>query len=88
MGWLSPCQSIEEIIWKSTEDTQPIRQGRDEGSGQMNPTGRFLVIEPRGHVSEKDFEITVSIAEQNGFEIIERLRIGRGHALLLGKRKC
>ena len=53
----------------------------------MKPTGRFLVIEPSGHVSEKDFEITVSIAEQNGFEIIERPRIGRSRVLLLGKGK-
>jgi ubiquinone/menaquinone biosynthesis C-methylase UbiE len=52
----------------------------------MKPTGRFLVIEPKGHVSKKDFEITVSVAEQNGFKIIESPRIGRSRAVLLEKR--
>ena len=54
----------------------------------IKPTGRFLVTEPKGHVSEKDFEITVSIAEQNGFKVIERPRTGRSRVVLLGKGKC
>jgi ubiquinone/menaquinone biosynthesis C-methylase UbiE len=51
----------------------------------MKPAGRFLVIEPKGHVSEKHFEKIVSAAEQKGFRIIERPQIGRSHAVLLGK---
>ena len=51
----------------------------------MKPTGRFLVIEPKGHVPEKYFEIIVSAAEQENFKIIERPQIGRSRAVLLGK---
>jgi ubiquinone/menaquinone biosynthesis C-methylase UbiE len=51
----------------------------------MKPKGKFLVIEPKGHVSEKHFEITVSAAEQKGFKILERPRTGRSHAVLLGR---
>jgi|AntAceMinimDraft_9_1070365.scaffolds.fasta_scaffold00473_12 ubiquinone/menaquinone biosynthesis C-methylase UbiE len=51
----------------------------------MKPNGKFLVIEPKGHVSEKHFEITVSVAEQKGFKIFERPRTGRSHVVLLGK---
>jgi hypothetical protein len=45
----------------------------------------LLVAEPQGHVSESDFETTVSTAEQAGFEVIDRPKIGRSRAVLLGK---
>ena len=48
----------------------------------MKPTGRFLVIEPKGHVSAKDFEMTVSVAEQNGFKIIESPQVARSRVVL------
>ncbi len=48
--------------------------------------GKFLVVEPRGHVSEKDFEISISLAEQNGFEVIDSPQISRSRVVLLGKR--
>lgn len=51
----------------------------------IKPAGRFLVIEPKGHVSEKDFEITVSVAEQNGFKVIDSPRIARSRVALLAK---
>ena len=51
----------------------------------LKPAGRFLVIEPRGHVSEKDFETTVSAAKQNGFKVINRPRIARSRVVLLEK---
>jgi ubiquinone/menaquinone biosynthesis C-methylase UbiE len=50
----------------------------------MKPNGKFLVIEPKVHVPEKYFEITVSAAEQKGFKILERPRTGRSHVVLLG----
>ena len=52
----------------------------------MNRHGKFLVLEPKGHVSGKKFEITVSVAEQNGFKPIDRPRIGRSHTVLLKKK--
>jgi ubiquinone/menaquinone biosynthesis C-methylase UbiE len=51
----------------------------------MKPAGRFLVIEPKGHVSAKHFKTIVSAAEQKGFKIIEGPPIGRSRAVLLGK---
>lgn len=53
----------------------------------IKPTGRFLVVEPRGHVSEKDFEITISAAEQNGFSVIDSPQISRSRAVLLAKKE-
>jgi len=54
----------------------------------MKPAGRLLVAEPKGHISEKDFETTVSIAEQNGFEVTDRPQIKRGRSVLLEKKSC
>jgi len=51
----------------------------------IRPGGRFLVVEPKGHVSQKDFEVTVSIAEKASFRIIEHPRIGHGRTVLLGR---
>ena len=53
--------------------------------GALKPAGRLLVAEPKGHVSQEDFELTVSVAEQNGFRVIGRPQMGRGRAVLLEK---
>jgi len=52
----------------------------------IRPAGKFLVAEPQGHVSEKEFDQTVSHAEQNGFEVIERPRMGRYRVVVMGKK--
>jgi ubiquinone/menaquinone biosynthesis C-methylase UbiE len=51
----------------------------------MKPTGRLLVAEPKMHVSETDFERTVSIAKHNGFEVSDRPEIKRARTVLLQK---
>jgi ubiquinone/menaquinone biosynthesis C-methylase UbiE len=53
----------------------------------IKPTGKLLVAEPKGHVSERDFETTVSVAEQNGFEVIGSPQIGQSRAALLGREE-
>jgi len=52
----------------------------------IKPAGRLLVAEPKGHVSEKDFETTISVAEQNGFTVADSLEIKRSRAVLLEKK--
>lgn len=51
----------------------------------MKPGGRFLVVEPKGHVSKRDFEVTISIAEKAGFRIIGHPQIGHNRTVLLEK---
>jgi 2-polyprenyl-3-methyl-5-hydroxy-6-metoxy-1,4-benzoquinol methylase len=51
----------------------------------MKPQGTLLLAEPSGRVSEEDFRRTISIAQQVGFKSIERPRIRRSRAVLLGK---
>ena len=51
----------------------------------MKPSGKFLVAEPKLHVSRRAFGQTISASEQNGFKIIRRPQIHSSHAALLGK---
>jgi ubiquinone/menaquinone biosynthesis C-methylase UbiE len=51
----------------------------------LKPAGKLLVAEPKGHVSETDFERTVSIAKRNGFKVMDRPQIKRSRAVLLQK---
>jgi len=52
----------------------------------IKPTERFLVAEPKGHVSQKDFDLTVSVAEKNVFCVIDSPQIGRSRVILLAKK--
>ena len=52
----------------------------------LKPGGRALVVEPKGYVSSKRFEKSVSIATQNGFEVTQRPEIKRARAALLSKK--
>jgi len=52
----------------------------------LKPGGRALVVEPRGYVSSKRFEKSVSTAAQNGFEVAQRPEIKRARAVLLAKK--
>ncbi len=56
-----------------------------ETAAALKPGHRLLVAEPRGHVKEKDFAATVSLAEHSGFRLVDRPGIHRSHTLLLEK---
>lgn len=49
----------------------------------MKQTGKLLLAEPKGHVSKLDFETTVTIAQNAGFEVLHDLKIQRSRAVLL-----
>jgi ubiquinone/menaquinone biosynthesis C-methylase UbiE len=49
----------------------------------LKPGGRALLAEPRGHVSERAFQETLSVAEHNGLRKIDSLKIARSHAAIL-----
>lgn len=51
----------------------------------IKPGGRFLVAEPKGHVSKSHFDATVLVAEKKGFNIVNRSRTFFGRAVLLQK---
>jgi len=51
----------------------------------LKRNGKLLVAEPKGHVSVKAFDKTISMARQYGFKKIKDLRIWRSHGVLLEK---
>ena len=52
----------------------------------LKPGGRLLVAEPKGHVTAEDFSKTVSAARHAGLKVIDRPKVKRSLAVLLGKR--
>jgi ubiquinone/menaquinone biosynthesis C-methylase UbiE len=57
----------------------------DEICNTLKPTGKLLLAEPKGHVSEKDFNRTISVAQQNRFKIIDNPSVPRNRTILLKK---
>ena len=51
----------------------------------MKRGGKFLVIEPKGHVTEKDFEVSISVAVENSFSVIDKSKIPRSRSVLFAK---
>jgi ubiquinone/menaquinone biosynthesis C-methylase UbiE len=51
----------------------------------MAPGGRFLIAEPRGHVSEEALEGTTAAARKAGLSVVDRPDIKRSRAVLLEK---
>ena len=51
----------------------------------LKPGGRLLMIEPPGHVKEKDFAKTILLALGAGFELDEKASLPRGRSAVLVK---
>jgi ubiquinone/menaquinone biosynthesis C-methylase UbiE len=51
----------------------------------LRPGGRFLLLEPRGHVSPAALEDQVAAATRAGFATLDRPVVRRSHAVLLSK---
>jgi ubiquinone/menaquinone biosynthesis C-methylase UbiE len=54
----------------------------------LKPDTKFLVAEPKGHVSENDFANTISIAQNAGFVELDRPAIFRSRTILLQKKRA
>jgi ubiquinone/menaquinone biosynthesis C-methylase UbiE len=51
----------------------------------LKPGGKLLVVEPRGHVSRKEFDETMSVAQWAGFELEPEFSKRGGRVALLTK---
>ncbi len=51
----------------------------------LKPGGKCMVLEPKGHVSEKDFSLTASVAKKSGFSVVENPQVARSRTALFGK---
>lgn len=73
------------LAFAVVHEVQHATEFFDEIYRTLKPPGRFLIVEPKGHVSEKDFNITTSLAQQNGFKLIDSPSISRNRSTLLKK---
>ncbi len=48
----------------------------------LRPAGRFMIVEPKFHVSKKSFERTLSLAEASGLVLEDRLKVNFSRAAL------
>ena len=53
----------------------------------LNQDGKFMIVEPGGHVSKEDFEKTVATAQSVGFEALSDVKISRSHAALFCRQR-
>jgi ubiquinone/menaquinone biosynthesis C-methylase UbiE len=51
--------------------------------GSLKPGGRFLLVEPKGHVNQAAFNDTVALAEKAGFTTIRQPRIFVSRAVFM-----
>jgi len=53
--------------------------------GALKPAGKFVVVEPKRHVSTSGFQTMVFPAGQKGFTVVNVSRSFSGHSVLLQK---
>ena len=51
----------------------------------LTPAGRFLIVEPRGHVSHQQFETMLALARDAGFAVEAEPEVRLSRAVVLGK---
>jgi len=52
----------------------------------LKRSGKFLLAEPKGHVTYSEFKKTVSLAQESGFKCIDSPEISLSHAAVLEKQ--
>jgi 2-polyprenyl-3-methyl-5-hydroxy-6-metoxy-1,4-benzoquinol methylase len=52
----------------------------------LKPGGLVLFAEPKGHVGQEDFEISLKYAENEGLSVIKALQISNSHSVLFQKQ--
>jgi ubiquinone/menaquinone biosynthesis C-methylase UbiE len=68
---------VHEVKYKSLF----FRQIRDI----LKDDGNYLLVEPKIHVSGKEYSETIKLAEQSGLKVIKEVKISMSRASLLGK---
>ncbi len=50
--------------------------------GLLKPTGKLFLVEPHGHVSEKEFQATMALASATGLKLIGEPKIRRSRSAI------
>jgi ubiquinone/menaquinone biosynthesis C-methylase UbiE len=81
LGWQDPADFI--LAFYVVHEVPDQRAFLTEISQMLKPAGRFLLVEPKIHVSGKSFQRTLETAKDVGFLLKERPKIRWSHSALL-----
>lgn len=73
------------LAFYSAHEVPDLRRLLGEVHGCLRPGARFLVVEPRGHVSAPAFQQMLSLAEEIGLAVSDRPRVRLSRAAVLVK---
>lgn len=73
------------LAFYSAHEVPDLRHLLTEIQGLLQPQGRFLVVEPIGHVTAPAFEAMVAQAAEIGLAALERPHVRLSRAVLFGK---
>lgn len=74
------------LAFYSAHEVSDQRRLLNEIYGFLRPTGRFLIVEPKGHVTPADFQQTLALAREIGFVDQEEPPVRWSRAVVLGVR--
>ncbi len=83
LGFIEPVDFA--LAFYSAHEVPDLRPILVEIHQCLRGDGRFLVVEPKGHVGPKDFAAMLKLAESVGFRIQERPRVALSRTALLEK---
>jgi len=73
------------LAFYSAHEVPDLRRLLSEIHECLRPDARFLVVEPIGHVTSKDFEAMLTMAHEIGLRVQERPKVRLSRAALLVK---
>lgn len=73
------------LVFWMLHEVPDRRHFLSEIAGTLGPRGRVLFVEPKGHVSGRAFDESVSLAEGLGLRVESRARVRLSRAVLLVK---
>ena len=76
------------LAFYSAHEAPDLRRLLSEIHGILRPGGSLLVVEPIGHVTAKDFQAMMSLAQEIGFSEQERPHVRLSHAAVLARQQA
>jgi len=70
----------------SAHEVPDLRRLLDELHSCVRPAGQLLVVEPKGHVTARRFELMLAWAAEIGWVVQERPHVRLSHSAALGKQ--
>jgi len=84
VGDLPPADAA--LAFYMVHEVPDVARFLGEVSGTLRPGGRFLLVEPKGHVSADSFAATVALAESAGLGRVDEPRVRLSRTTLFAKR--